>query len=135
MLLGLLPRGDGHRFDGQEQRHLCATPFTAIPNGGSCSANTDCCSGICQQGTCYATVAGTCALTANFCTTLTTCGTYPGCICSQTVAGDAFCGQSGRACAASCDECAIIAGATCVQGGGEHCTDCPYFCAVLCQPS
>jgi hypothetical protein len=78
-----------------------------LPNDASgCNANIACCSGICQGGQCYATVAGNCSTAVAPCADpQTSCGQSPndGCMC-VIVADQTICAAAAT-CAPDCDHC------------------------------
>ena len=117
------------------------SPCQAAPNGGPCGANADCCSGICQVGTCVATVAGTCAAGADYCadpSDANKCGDGQ-CTCLPTESDGTICGITlCEACASDAD-CAGTFGFAvefrCVSSiEGGCCDQVASYCAYLCPP-
>jgi hypothetical protein len=90
-----------------------------------CLANTDCASGICQGGSCVATLAGTCPPGADSCTNsngsgFTLCGNDR-CSCRQTVAGETLCAGDGYC--ADCADCQPGEVCVLIPAAGPCCGD------------
>jgi hypothetical protein len=86
------------------------TPTPCGQSGvGSCTANDQCCSGICQAGLCVATIAGTCTTGFDLCSGISTVPCGGSCVCGTLSNGSLICFASG-ACFDNCEECG---GATC----------------------
>jgi hypothetical protein len=101
---------------------------TCTGNGGSCDANSQCCSGICQAFQCVATVGGTCSGQADFCQEqYETCGT--GCLCTH-YNGANFC-LGGGYCVSTCTECHP---GYCAPAVGDCCGSSSYRCLDACPP-
>jgi hypothetical protein len=104
-----------------------------LPNGASgCNANLACCSGICQGGQCYATVAGNCSTAVAPCADpQTSCGqaSTDGCMC--VIVAEQFICAGAATCAPDCDHCqqgdSCFAGTFCCEIGVQCVTPCGPF--------
>jgi len=106
-------------------RGRCANCLTmCLPNGDTCSANDDCCSGNCSSGTCAAACLPDCVRNAG-CTSFCTSGTQ---CCSGNCSGGTCRGRNAVRC-----QCQIGTFSTCTSGDCSDATALNQFCDDVCK--
>jgi hypothetical protein len=113
--------------DGVHDGSACCI---ALGDSG-CQADGDCCQGVCQAGTCYASIAGTCS-GGDYCSGggAVTCSGSFGCNCTVTSSGQSIC-VAGYHCDESCDACG---GGICDEEETQCCGPGQITCLYPCPP-
>jgi hypothetical protein len=104
-------------------RGRCANCL-CLPNGDTCMANDDCCSGNCSSGTCAAACLPDCVRNAG-CTSFCTSGTQ---CCSGNCSGGTCRGRNAVRC-----QCQIGTFSTCTSGDCSDATALNQFCDDVCK--